>query len=144
MPAFVQTRDDLAEKVFNTPYHSVERAVLENTPITETTLGELTDDLAEILGIGKTQTVGLLGVSASTKSRSAKTSVDPDVLDRAIMTIDVFARVATILGTDSARAWFDEPKRALGGARPLDLLKTRVGMKRLDEVLTALEDGAYL
>ena len=141
---FLHTRDELAERVFNTPYQRVERAILENTAIGDTTLKELTHDLAEVFGIGKAQTIGLLGVSAAKVSRAARGNVEVEVLDRAASAIVVFARVATVLGPEAAPAWFEEPKRALDGARPLELLSSRVGLKRLDQVLTALEDGAYL
>ena len=142
MLSFSKTRDNIAMRVFNASSSTVEQAILENQTIPETSLNELTSDLAALLGIGKTETVGLLGVSLSRKTRNP--TVNVDILDRTFVMIEMFARVSSILGEDAARHWFLNPKRAFDGVRPMDLLRTRVGLNRLSEVLTALEDGAYL
>jgi uncharacterized protein (DUF2384 family) len=136
------SRESLTAQVFNSSISQVEQAILHDQPLTATTLSELTADLALVFAIGKSQALVLLGVSASRKTRNATLSAD--ILDRALMAVDCFARVARILGPAAAQAWFATPKRALDGARPLDLLPTRLGLSRLHEMLTALEDGAYL
>jgi uncharacterized protein (DUF2384 family) len=86
--------------------------------------------------------VSLLGISPSQETTNMIVTVE--FLDRAYTTIEMFARVINVLGEGSARKWFQEPKKVLGGAHPFDLLQTRVGLDRLKKVLTALEDGAFL
>jgi hypothetical protein len=136
------TREQLTNKIFNSPASQVEQAILQQQPLTNTTLAALTADLATLLGINKTAAMALLGVSPSRKTRNP--NLDADILDRALMALNLFARVASIIGEEAARAWLQKPKRALDGATPLELLPTRLGLSRLDGLLTALEDGAYL
>jgi uncharacterized protein (DUF2384 family) len=90
----------------------------------------------------KVEAVVLLGISSA--HEISKITVTVDVLDRAYVTIEVFARVANSLGEGRVHRWFQEPKKVLEGARPFDVLQTRVGLDRLRQVLTALEDGAFL
>ncbi len=142
MLSFFETRNQIALKIFHLPFKTVEQAVLQNKPISNITLPKLTEELAAILGIGKTATIGLLGISVSRQSRN--TVLNTDILDRASSYISVFARVSSVLGETTARAWLQKPKRGLGGALPIDLLQTRLGLSQLEDMLSALEDGAYL
>lgn len=137
-----ETREIIVQEVFNLSAKALEQAILEQTVIGHTSLDALASELAELLGIGKVEAVGLLGVSLARKTRNPNVNVD--ILDRAYATIEVFARVANVLGEVAARRWFQEPKKAFDGARPFELLQTRVGLNRLGQVLSALEDGAYL
>ena len=50
----------------------------------------------------------------------------------------------SLIGTEPTPGWFRTPKKALDGARPIDLLETRVGVAKLTGMVGALEDGAFL
>lgn len=121
---------------------TVESAVLHNQLVGETSLEAVLDNLAELLDVGKLEALRMLGVSRSRKSRNP--TMDIELLDRAYSVLDLYARVASLIGTEQAATWFRTSKRTLDGARPIDLLETRVGLHKLTTTVTALEDGAYL
>jgi uncharacterized protein (DUF2384 family) len=100
------------------------------------------DNLSKLLGIGKGEALRVLGVSRARKSRNP--TMNAALLDRAYSALDLYARVATLIGVEHTPVWFRGPKEALDGARPLDLLETRVGLAKLAGMVTALEDGAFL
>jgi uncharacterized protein (DUF2384 family) len=137
-----RTRDNIVQSIFDLSANELEQAILERTVIGQPPLNEIINKMAELLGINKVDVVSLLGISSA--QEISKATVTTDVLDRAYTTIEMFARVANILGEGRVHRWFQEPKKVLEGARPLDLLQTRVGLDRLKQVLTALEDGAFL
>lgn len=142
MGEYLKTRNQLTESIFNTSFGEVETAIFSNQPFKQTSLNQLTEDLAKTFGIGKVKTTQMLGISDSRKSRNQ--SISPDILDRAASYIQFFARVSSIIGADATKQWLQSPKQALKGACPIDLLSTRLGQSQLGDMLTALEDGAYL
>lgn len=135
-------RDTIVERIFNLSAKELEAIILEKTVIDQPPLDEIIYKLAKLLGINNVEAIGLLGISSA--EEISDWTVTIDVLDRAYATIEVFARVANILGEARARRWFQESKKVLEDARPFDLLQTRVGLDKLRQVLTALEDGAFL
>lgn len=139
---FRETRARAFEQVLGAAPEAVERAVIHRELVGEPSLEVVLANLATLLGVGKLEALRILGVSRSRKSRNPK--MDVELLDRAYAALNLYARVASILGTEQAPPWFKTPKRALAGARPIDLLETRVGLAKLAGMVTALEDGAYL
>ncbi len=139
---FHETRVRAFEYVLGAAPEAVERAVIQRELVGEPSLEAVLANLAELLGVGKLEALRILGISRSRKSRNPK--MDVELLDRAYGALDLYARVASLLGAEQAPSWFKMPKRALEGARPIDLLETRVGLAKLAGVITALEDGAYL
>lgn len=137
-----QARDTFFEQVLNTDSDSVADAVLNQTTVGERSVDEVLTRLAELLGVGKTEALGILGISRSRKSKNPAMNVE--LLDRTYSALTLFARVTSVLGQEGARAWFVTPKKSLGGATPLNLLATRVGVGKLQDRLTALEDGTFL
>ena len=135
-------RSEAFETVLGASPSSVEVAILNQELTGETSLGEVVNRLSSLLGISQQQALGILGVSRSRKSRNPKMSVE--LLDRTYSALSMFSRVAGILRNEAARSWFATPKEALDGATPLSLLETRVGLAKLQNMLSALEDGAYL
>jgi len=139
---FKDTRLEAFERVLGTTPDAVERAVLHNETVGERSLDAVLENLSGLLGVSKGEALGVLGVSRARKSRNPTMNVT--LLDRAYSALDVYARVASLIGAEHAPAWFRTPKEALEGARPVDLLETRVGLAKLTSVVTALEDGAFL
>ena len=135
------TRLEAFNQVLGTTPEAVERAVLQHETVGETSLDAVLVNLGRLLGVGKGDVLGVLGVSRARKSRNPTMNVA--LLDRAYSALDLYARVVTLIGTEPTSAWFRTPKEALGGARPVDLLATRVGVGRLTGMIAALEDGAF-
>ncbi len=140
--SFASTREALFEQVLDTTPNEVAEAVLKQTVVGESSLEQVLRRLASLLDISKTEALAVLGISRSRKSKNPNMSVE--LLDRTYSALTLFARVASILGQEGAKAWFGSPKAALDGARPIDLLATRVGVSKLQNMLTALEDGTFL
>lgn len=114
----------------------------QSAPLLSTTLNDLATRLANVLKLRKSDAAGLIGVSTSAISR--KTPPSTDVLDRMLSVSAVFADVTEVLGAEGAQKWFNTPNRALGDQAPVTLLNSRVGEKRVQQVIGALLDGAYL
>lgn len=140
--SFASTREALFEQVLDTTPNEVAEAVLRQTVVGESSLEQVLTRLASLLGISKSEALAVLGISRSRKSKNPDMSVE--LLDRTYSALTLFARVASVLGQDGAQAWFGNPKAALDGTRPIDLLATRVGVSKLQNMLTALEDGTFL
>jgi putative toxin-antitoxin system antitoxin component (TIGR02293 family) len=64
--------------------------------------------------------------------------------DRLYRIAQMVAQATDVLG-DRARAvrWMTEENRALGGARPLDLLDTEVGKAEVQDVLRRIDYGLF-
>ena len=99
-------------------------------------------NLGALLDLRSKEVVSLLGVSESRISRNDRVSLV--MLDRAEGISDTFARVAAVLGFEHARDWFKSPNPALEGAAPYTLLSTHYGQKKVDNLLTALLNGAVV
>ncbi|CAN5621826.1 hypothetical protein BH24DEI1_BH24DEI1_18860 [soil metagenome] len=140
--ALRDTRLQAFNRVLAATPDAVESAVLHNQLVGETSLDAVLGNLAGLLGIGKVDALNVLGVSRSRKSRNPVMNVA--LLDRAYSALDIYARVASLIGTEHTPNWFQTPKQTLDGARPIDLLETRVGLAKLTGVVTALEDGSFL
>lgn len=139
---YASTREALFEEILDTTPNEVAEAVLKQTVVGESSLEKVLTRLASLLDVSKTEALAVLGISRSCKSKNPDMSVE--LLDRTYSALTLFARVASILGQEGAKAWFGSPKAALDGARPVDLLSTRVGVGKLQNMLTALEDGTFL
>ena len=140
--SFSQARDDLFKQVLDADANRVADAVLRQTTVGESSVDQVLTRLAELLGIRKAEALGILGISRSRKSKNPAMNVE--LLDRTYSALTLFARVANVLGQEGARSWFSTSKVALDDATPVDLLASRVGVTKLQEMLTALEDGTFL
>lgn len=86
-----------------------------------------------------------LGLSSRTLARRKETGVlDAVESERVLRLAEAAARAADVFGSeDSARAWLGEPNRALGGAKPLEMLDTDVGVDAVRDVLGRIEHGVF-
>jgi hypothetical protein len=98
------SRDNIIQRMFNFFAKELEQVILERVLIDAPPLDEIIYKLAERLGINKVEAVGLLGISSAQEISKATLTVE--ILDRADVTIEMFARVAKILGEVRARLWF--------------------------------------
>jgi putative toxin-antitoxin system antitoxin component (TIGR02293 family) len=71
--------------------------------------------------------------------------LQPDESDRLLRVSRVFARAIELFEGDdrAARHWLSTPQRALGGAVPLTLAKTKVGAREVERLVGRLEHGVF-
>lgn len=98
--------------------------------------------IAEFLRVRKGDADELLGTSSSQLSRSDR--VSPEILDRAYALSRTFERVSAVLGPEHARYWLSEPNPGLEGEVPLELLRSRYGGERVENLVEALLNGAVV
>lgn len=132
----------LFQNVLGADAHAVEKAVLDHQTIGEPDITKVVTRMAELFDTTKGDTYNLLGITSSRVSRSSNMNVE--VLDRAGSAIKLFARVAAMIGEESAADWFKSKNGHLNDKRPLDLLNSSLGRQRLASMITALEDGSFL
>jgi putative toxin-antitoxin system antitoxin component (TIGR02293 family) len=71
--------------------------------------------------------------------------LQPAESDRVLRTSRLFARAKDLFDGDqeAARDWLMTPQRALGGAIPLDIAKTEVGAREVEQIIGRLEHGVF-
>jgi len=99
-------------------------------------------NLAALLNVPLKDVLPVLGVSESTLTRQPVPS--RSLIDQAYSVIQVFAQVSAVLGPEGAQHWLRSPNLALDGQLPLDLLGTRYGADKVQNVILALLNGAVL
>ncbi|MBA3357674.1 MAG: DUF2384 domain-containing protein [Pyrinomonadaceae bacterium] len=77
--------------------------------------------------------------------RKEEGRLHPDESDRVIRASRLFARAVALFdgNTESARQWLFEPQRALGGAIPLEVARTEVGAREVEQIIGRLEHGVF-
>jgi putative toxin-antitoxin system antitoxin component (TIGR02293 family) len=77
--------------------------------------------------------------------RKEEGRLEPDESDRLLRASRVFGRTLELFEADAAtaRAWLGRPQRALGGAVPLDLLRTELGAREVEDLIGRLEHGVF-
>ncbi len=86
-----------------------------------------------------------LGLSSRTLVRRKETGqLDALESERVLRLAEVAARTVEVFGNEeNARHWLAEGNRALGGAKPLDMLDTDVGADAVRDVLGRIEHGVF-
>ena len=71
--------------------------------------------------------------------------LQPAESDRVLRTSRLFARAQDLFdgNQEAARAWLTTPQRALGGAIPLEIAKTEVGAREVEQIIGRLEQGVF-
>jgi putative toxin-antitoxin system antitoxin component (TIGR02293 family) len=71
--------------------------------------------------------------------------LQPAESDRVLRTSRLFARAQDLFdgNQEAARAWLMRPQRALGGAIPLEIAKTEVGAREVEQIIGRLEQGVF-
>jgi putative toxin-antitoxin system antitoxin component (TIGR02293 family) len=74
--------------------------------------------------------------------RKRSRRLHPDESDRLIRLARLATQAVQVFGKeDKAAMWMHRPNRALGSQAPLDLLRTDLGAKQVEEVLGRIEHG---
>lgn len=134
--------DYVFDHVLGERARAVEDAVIANELAGERSLDAVTERLADLFQVSKGDVIKVLGVSRTKISRNP--TMDVTILDRAGSALKLYARLATMVEPEAAARWLGKANRHLGGRRPIDLMSTHLGAKRVDELITALEDGTFL
>jgi putative toxin-antitoxin system antitoxin component (TIGR02293 family) len=66
---------------------------------------------------------------------------ESDKLARLVRTFDLAVRV--FAGAARARIWLEEPKKRFAGRTPLDMLRTEVGGRQVEEFLIQIDEGMF-
>ena len=71
--------------------------------------------------------------------------LQPAESDRVLRTSRLFARAQDLFdgNQEAARGWLMAPQRALGGAIPLEIAKTEVGAREVEQIIGRLEQGVF-
>jgi putative toxin-antitoxin system antitoxin component (TIGR02293 family) len=102
--------------------------------------------LARELSIERKILAKLVGISDRTLNRriASASRLSAEESDRIVRFARVVARATDTLGTsEKASHWLQNPNRALGGDRPLDLLDTDTGARSVETILGRIEYGIY-
>jgi putative toxin-antitoxin system antitoxin component (TIGR02293 family) len=102
--------------------------------------------LGQRLQLNQRELSRMLGIPARTLSRRKASAalLSAQESDRTVRVARVAAAAVTFLGDwERATGWLHAPNRALGGARPLDLLDTDPGAQMVEDVLGRIAYGVY-
>ena len=71
--------------------------------------------------------------------------LQPAESDRVLRTSRLFARAKDLFdgNQEAARNWLMTPQRGLGGAIPLEIAKTEVGAREVEQIIGRLEQGVF-
>ncbi len=71
--------------------------------------------------------------------------LSPDESERLYRLAYVFSKVVALFEADAAaaRVWMRTPRAALGGRTPLDLVRTEVGARQVEDLIDRLEYGVF-
>lgn len=100
--------------------------------------------LQEAMELSPGELSGVVGIPPRTLDRRRKEGrLDADESDRALRLSRVFGAAVALFEGDAvgARRWLGEPHPALGGDRPIELLRTEVGALEVERLLGRLEHG---
>ena len=103
------------------------------------------DALAANLKLTRTELAGALGIAERTLARRKKEGVFTAEESAKLLRLARVTQRATEVFEKSAPAldWLKQPNRALGAARPLDLLDTDIGAENVLDVLGRIEHGVF-
>ncbi len=138
-----QARHHLFEQITHLDPYQLDALLLRDAKVPPRTSSRLIAlNLAALLGVNLKDVMPVLGVSESTLTRQPVPS--RLLIDRAYSVVRVFAQVMAVLGPEGAQHWLRTPNPALDGETPFALLSTRYGEEKVQNVITALLNGAVL
>jgi putative toxin-antitoxin system antitoxin component (TIGR02293 family) len=76
--------------------------------------------------------------------RARKESLSTDESDKLARLVRVFDHtVAVFEYPDLARTWLNKPKKRFDGRTPMDMLRTEVGARMVEEMLGQIDEGMF-
>ena len=132
--------DWLMERVSGIPGSDLDKVMLGLRPIPEFASARVVvARVAVLLGVTRGQAARVLGVSPARVRRNDMMSLA--MLDRALALCRQWFPVHRVLGAENAGSWFLEGNPGLDMARPVDLLATGYGQRRVDNLIESLLYG---
>ncbi len=137
-----QLNDKLLSDITGLSYSQLDDMLLgDKSPKLKTDARELISGLCKLFDIRIKDATGLLGISESRLSRNK--NIDRAMLDKTEALIAIYSKVAQVLGNQTTD-WFKTENAALDGKIPLQVLDTRYGLSKIENMVDALLHGAYL
>ena len=102
------------------------------------------DRLVAELAVPAAEVARLISIPSRTLARRKQEGrLQPDESDRVLRAARVLAAVRALFEDDAeaARRWLIQPQPALGGERPLDLMRTDVGSREVERLIERIEHG---
>lgn len=98
------------------------------------------------VGFSREQMSELVQIKPRTLDRRRREGrLHPDESDRLLRVSRIFGRAMVLFENDleAAREWLASSKRALGGAVPLEMAKTEIGAREVEDLIGRLEHGVF-
>lgn len=102
--------------------------------------------LGEVTGVGADELAELVAVSRRTVARRKERGepLDPATSERLVRLALLYARVAEVVGDEPlARQWLRTPRAAFSGKTPLELARTELGAREVEDLLLRVEHGVF-
>jgi putative toxin-antitoxin system antitoxin component (TIGR02293 family) len=122
------------------PVGTVHRTILSGLPARGVT------DLQAATDLPLHQLLDVIRLPASTFARRKRAGkLSPDESERVYRLAGVFESAIRLFEGDvpAAREWLTRPCRGLGGATPIELTKTEVGARAVEDLIGRLEHGVF-
>lgn len=107
---------------------------------------EALDRFQQNVGLATEQLLEWLQIASRTVTRRRRRGhLLPEESDRLLRAARVFGNTLELFegDRDAAVEWLTTPKPALGGASPLEVSKTELGTREVENLLGRLEHGVY-
>jgi putative toxin-antitoxin system antitoxin component (TIGR02293 family) len=104
------------------------------------------DRLARNVGLPADRLLRLVDIARRTLvRRRTEGRFSPDESDRLLRAARVFGAALSLFEGDreAALAWLEEPQPAFGGAVPLELARTEIGAREVEDLAYRLEQGVF-
>lgn len=104
------------------------------------------EQLGEATGVGADELAELVAVSRRTVARRKERGepLDPATSERLVRLALLYARVAEVIGDEPlARQWLRTPRSAFSGKTPLELARTELGAREVEDLLLRVEHGVF-
>lgn len=104
------------------------------------------ENLARTLGLPEREVARYVGISARTLARrKTEGRFHPDESNRIAQLAMLFDDVMELFegNAESAAHWFHTPKKALGGATPIEYADTEPGVREIQDLIGRLEHGIF-
>lgn len=98
------------------------------------------------VGLSRDAVADLVQIKPRTLDRRKERGrLEPDESDRLLRVSRVFGQAIGLFEGDveAAKRWLSSPKRALGGAVPLEVAKTEIGAREVENLIGRLEHGVF-
>ena len=103
---------------------------------------EAIESLQKALGLSQKEVADIVAIPLRTLSRRQTLSM-PEA-DRVLRIGLLFQKTLDVLGDGlRARRWLSTPKKAFGGETPLQVARSELGARRVEDLLGQLEHGVF-